>query len=128
MAEMHLKQSGFTYSACGPFTKENKEFKNFCKQEIQILFTKMNWIRLIFNLIWFMENTKIKSDYLTAFQNILENSKRKPNKIWTNQGSEFYNTNFKKWFKDNNIEMYSTHNEGKSVVSERFIRTLKNKI
>ena len=95
MAEMHLKQSGFTYSVCGPFTKENKEFKNFCKQEIQILFTKMNWIRLIFNLIWFMENTKIKSDYLTAFQNILENSKRKPNKIWTNQGSEFYNTNFK---------------------------------
>ena len=53
-------------------------------------------------MIWFMENTKIKSDYLTAFQSILENSKRKPNKIWTNQGSEFYNTHFKKWFKDNN--------------------------
>ena len=35
---------------------------------------------------------------------------------------------FKKWLKDNDIEMYSTHNEGKSVVAERFIRTLKNKI
>ena len=63
-----------------------------------------------------------------AFQSILGNSKRKPNKIWVDQGSEFYNTHFKKWLKDNNIEMYSTHNEGKSVVAERFIRTLKNKI
>ena len=43
------------------------------------------------------------------------------------QGSEFYD-NFKKWLKDNDITMYSTHNEGKSVVAERFIRTLKNKI
>ena len=44
------------------------------------------------------------------------------------QGSEFYDTHFKKWLKDNNIEMYSTHNEEKSVVAERFIGTLKNKI
>ena len=41
MPEMHLKQPGFTYSACGPFTK-NKEFKNLKKQEIQAIFTKMN--------------------------------------------------------------------------------------
>ena len=34
----------------------------------------------------------------------------------------------KSWLEKNNIEMYSTHNEGKSVVAERFIRTLKNKI
>ena len=63
-----------------------------------------------------------------AFQSILENSKRKANKIWVDQGSEFYSTHFKKWLKDNNIEMHSTHNQGKSVVAERFIRTLKNKI
>ena len=63
-----------------------------------------------------------------SFQSILDNSKRKPNKIWVDQGSEFYNTHFKKWLKDNNIEVYSAHNEGKSVVAERFIRTLKNKI
>ena len=63
-----------------------------------------------------------------AFPSISNNSKREPNKIWVDQGSEFYNKSFKKWFKDNNIEMYSTHNEGKSVVAERFIRTLKNKI
>ena len=63
-----------------------------------------------------------------AFQSILDNSKRKPNKIWVDQGSEFYNTHFNKWLKDNNIEMYLTHNEGKSVVAGRFIRTLKNRI
>ena len=65
---------------------------------------------------------------VNAFQKILNNSKRKPNKIWVDQGSEFYNNVFKKWLKDNNIEMYSTYNEGKSVVAGRFIRTSKNKI
>ena len=66
---------------------------------------------------------------VSAFQIILESSKRKPNKIWVDQViTEFYNTRFKKWLKDNRIEMYSTHNEGKSVVAERFIRTLKHKI
>ena len=63
-----------------------------------------------------------------AFQNILDGSNRKPNKIWVDKGSEFYNNSFKKWLKDNDIEMYSIHNEGKSVVAERFIRTLKTKI
>ena len=53
---------------------------------------------------------------------------RKPNKIWVDQGSEFYNKSFTDFLKINNIEMYSTYNEGKSVVAERFIRTLKNKI
>ena len=63
-----------------------------------------------------------------AFQKILDKSGRKPNKIWVDKGSEFYNNSFKKWLKDNDIEMYSIHNEGKSVVAERFIRTLKTKI
>ena len=53
---------------------------------------------------------------------------RKPNKIRADKGSEFYNSSFKKCLKDNDIEMYLTHNEGKSVVAERFIRTLKSKI
>ena len=65
---------------------------------------------------------------VNAFHSILNNSKRKPNKIRTDKNSEFYNTHFKKWLKYNNIEMYSTYSEGKSVVAERFIRTLKNKI
>ena len=63
-----------------------------------------------------------------AFRKILKESNRKPNKIWVDKGSEFYNSSFKKWLKDNDIEMYSIHNEGKSVVAERFIRTLKTKI
>ena len=65
---------------------------------------------------------------INAFQKNLNNSERKPNKVWVDQGSEFYNNHFKKWLKDGNIKMYSTHNEGKSLVAERFIRTLKNKI
>ena len=65
---------------------------------------------------------------VTAFQSILKQSNRKPNKTWVDNGSEFYNASFKKWLQDNDIVMYSTHNEGKSVIAERFIRTLKNKI
>ena len=65
---------------------------------------------------------------INAFQKIFNSSKRKLNKIWVDQGSEFYNNLFKKWLKDNDIEMYSTYNEGKSVAAERFIRTFKNKI
>ena len=65
---------------------------------------------------------------VSAFQIILKESNHKPNKIWVDKGSEFYNSSFKKWLKDNDIEMYSTNNEGKSVIAERFIRTLKNKI
>ena len=42
--------------------------------------------------------------------------------------SKFYNRSMKTWLEKNDIEVYSTHNEGKSVVAERFIRTLKNKI
>ena len=63
-----------------------------------------------------------------AFQRILDKSERKPNKIWTDQGGEFYDSSFKKWLKDNEIIMYSTNNEGKSVVAEKYIETLKNKI
>ena len=63
-----------------------------------------------------------------AFQEVLDCSNWKPNKIWVDKGSEFYNNSFKKWLKDNDIEMYSIYNDGKSVVAERFIKTLKNKI
>ena len=66
---------------------------------------------------------KDKKAVADAFQKILDNSNRKPNKIWVDKGSEFYNNSFKKWLKDSDIEMYSIHNEGKSVVVERFIRT-----
>ena len=65
---------------------------------------------------------------VNAFQKILKESNRKPNKIWVDKGSEFYNNSFKNWLQDNDIVMYSTNNEGKSVIAERFFRALKNKI
>ena len=63
-----------------------------------------------------------------AFQTVLNKSEHKPNQIWVDKAGKFYNSSFKKWLKYSDIEMHSTHNEGKSVVSERFIRDLKNKI
>ena len=71
---------------------------------------------------------KIKKVIVHAFQKVLHKSGDKPIKIWVDKGSKFYNSSFKKWLKDNDIEMYSIHNEGKSVVAERCIRTLKSKI
>ena len=65
---------------------------------------------------------------VNAFEKILSDSNRKPNKIWTDEGSEFYNNSSKDFLKKNNIEMYSTYNEGKSVVAERFIKKIKTKI
>ena len=59
---------------------------------------------------------------VNAFQKISKESNRKPNKIWVHKGSEFYNNSFKKWLQDNDIEIYSTNNEEKSVVAERFIK------
>ena len=50
------------------------------------------------------------------------------NKIWLDRGSDFYNRSIESWLEQNATEMYSTHNEGKYVVAERFIRNLKNKI
>ena len=65
---------------------------------------------------------------VNAFQEILDDSDRKPKKIWVDKGSEFYNNFLKKWLKDNDIETYLIHNEGKSVVVEKLIRRLKTEI
>ena len=83
------------------------------------LFRKYVWVIPI--------KDKKGTSIVNAFKKIIS-KERKPNKIWVDQGSEFYNKSFKDFLKINNTEMYSTYNEGKSVVAERFIRTLKNKI
>ena len=83
------------------------------------LFSKYAWVVHI--------KGKKGTSIVNAFKKIIS-EKRKPNKIWVDQGSEFYNKSFIDFLKINNIEIYSTYNEGKSVVAERFIRTLKNKI
>ena len=83
------------------------------------LFSKYTWVIPI--------KDKKGTSIVNAFKKmILE--KRKPSKIWVGQGSEFYNQFFKDFLKIKNTEMYSAFNEGKSIVAERFIRTLKNKI
>ena len=60
---------------------------------------------------------------VNAFQKIISKG-RKPNKIWVDQGGELYNNSFKDFLKMDNTEIYSTYNEGKSVVAERFVITL----
>ena len=63
-----------------------------------------------------------------AFQKILDESNLKPKNIWVDKLSEFCNRLVKSWLQKNSIEMYSTHKERKSVIAERIIRTLKDKI
>ena len=83
------------------------------------MFSKYAWVVHI--------KDKNGASIVNAFQEIISEG-RKQKKIWADQGSEFYNNYFKKFLKINNIEIYSTCNERKSIVAERYIRTLKNKI
>ena len=82
-------------------------------------FSKYSWIIPL--------KDKKGASIVNAFQKIIS-EERKTNKIWVDQGSEFYNNSSKDFLQINNIEMYSTYNKGTSVVTERFIRTLKNNI
>ena len=68
------------------------------------------------------------STITNGFQKTLNQSNCKPNKVWVDKGSEFHNRSMKSWLQDNDIEIYSTHNESKSVVAERFTRTLRIKL
>ena len=92
-------------------------------------------IDLFSRYAWVVPSKNKKRDSIVeGFKKILDNSrnakhsKRKPNKIWIDHETEFYNNKFKNILKRDDIEMYSTFKEGKSVVAERFIKTLKNKI
>ena len=102
MESLHIYNKGIKYLLCA-----------------NDIFSKYAWVVPL--------KDKKGTSIVNAFQKIISEG-RKPNKIWVDQGSEFYNKSFKDFLKINNIEMYSTYNEGKSVVAERFIRTLKNKI
>ena len=100
-----------------PLSKFNKGFKYLlCAID---LFSKYAWVIIIKN-----KGTSI----VNAFKKIVSKGQRKPNKTWVDQGSEFCNQSFKDFLKISNIEMYSTYNEGKSILAERCIRILKNKI
>ena len=96
--------------------------------DMQLLSKYNKGIRFFLRVIDIFSKYAWVISIVKAFQIILKQSNRKPNKIWVDKVSEFYNAYFKKWLRDNDIVTYSTHNEGKSVIAERFIRTLKSKI
>ena len=59
MPEMYLKQPGFMYSACEPFTKNKERIQKFKKQEIYDIFIKTKYIKLVFNMTLLIEILKI---------------------------------------------------------------------
>ena len=81
-----------------------------------VTFSKHAWVVPLKN--------KKGATIVNAFQSILDDSGRKLNKIRVDQGSVFYNRSLRKWLDDNDIGMYSTHNEGKSAVAERFYTSI----
>ena len=60
----------------------------------------------------FLWKIKKSASIVKSFKKVISEG-RKPNKIWVDQGSEFYNKSFTDFLKINNIEMYSTFNEEK---------------
>ena len=84
------------------------------------VFTRYAWVKTL--------KDKKGKIVLNAFIEIANESNRKLNKLWVDQGREFYNKRMPGWFDNNDILMYSTHSEVKSVIIERFIKILKAKI
>ena len=95
-----------------------------------VLYNLLIYLYDLFSKYAFVVPLKDKKGIIITkvFNKIIKQSNRKPNKIWVDQEGEFYNHVFKRWLSNDDITMYSTFNEGKSVVVERFIRTLKNKL
>ena len=83
------------------------------------VFTNNAWVKPL-------QDNKEKT-VLSAFIEIVDESNRKSNKLWIDQGRKLYNKLMQEWLDNNRISMYSTHNEGKSVIDERFIKTFKAK-
>ena len=65
---------------------------------------------------------------LDAIKSVIKTSKRKPKKIHTDQGTEFFNIHSKKFFEKENIKHYHTKSYLKASIVERFNRTLKDKM
>ena len=72
--------------------------------------------------------SKQNKEILKAMKTIIESSNRKPKKLWTDKGTEFYGSEFQSYLLQNNIKLYSTESELKAVIVERFNRTLKEKM
>ena len=59
MPEMHLKQSGFTYSACGPLTKIKERIQKIKKTRDTKYIYKSELDKFVLSMIWLMEILKI---------------------------------------------------------------------
>ena len=79
------------------------------------VFTKYAWVKPL--------KDKKGKTVLNAFIEIVNKSNRKPNKLWVDQGREFYNKLMQEWLDNNDILIYSTHNEVKSVIADSFAKT-----
>ena len=88
----------------------------FCVIDVS---TKYAWVKPL--------KDKKGKTILNAFNEKVSESNRKRNKLWVDQGREFYNNLMQVWLDNNDILMHSTYNERKSVIVERFIKTLKSK-
>ena len=116
--------SSFRYNIWSVDLAKMQSLSKYSKRIKYLLCT----IDLFSKYAWFVPlKDKREITIVIAFQKIISKG-HKPNKIWVDQGGEFYNKLLKIFLKINNIEMYSKYNEGKYVVAERFIRTLKNKL
>lgn len=99
--------------------KDSNDGEKFMLTVVDV-FTRYAWAKPM--------RSKTAIDTYAAFISIVEESGRKPEKIWVDQGKEFYNSIFNKWMAANAAVMYSTFGESKSVIVERFNKTLKTKM
>ena len=96
----------------GPLTSKNKNVKHLlCVIEA---FTKYTCVKPV--------KDKRGKTVLNTFIEIVNESNCIPNTFWVNQGREFYNKLFQEWLDNHDTLMYSTHNEGTSIIAERFIK------
>ena len=100
------------------WSQENKGFKHLLN--VIDVFSKYAWSIPI--------KDKMGKSITDAFKKIVKTSRRRPKKLWVDQGTEFYNRVFRGWPEENDVEMYSVYNEGKAVVVERFNRTMKERM
>ena len=83
--------------------------KEFVFYSVIDIFSKYTWVLSL--------KDKKRIRIINSFEEVLDQSSRKANKIWVDKGSEFYNRSMKLWLEGIDIELYSTLNEGKCVVS-----------
>ena len=120
---MLLRQPRFTISACRKFAKNKERIQKF-KETGDSQHIYQNKL----DKACFQHGMAYGDLKDLPRRKVSDESTCKPNIIWLDKGSQFYNRSVKSFFQNNDIEMHSVHSGGKSVIAERFIRILKNTI